>query len=353
MTDTTDTSDTADTTGTAGTAEQTRPDRVTVDDYLGPGEKRFFGEGYKRARQRLTDVRVGPGPDGTATVTALATVRYPDDWSKKGKRNQRPHLSSIDVLLLAGEAAEVYLAHVLGLDAGQRAAARLRRVRMKAGTSPVEEDLDLFPVEAAVSELPGASGDPRVRVSVADCRVGALRVRLEIEHPAGATRTGPGSYADPDELLGSAALRPYGTAHQAKYQVIEGLAVDFPANSAAATVSSRFRSDEDLPVRGLESYSHRATSILDAFVATIQLGQILLYEIDGVPRSASNTLWMRQTVLDIGDPHQPVTEPERLTVHLDETELLTSREGETWRLVDIVGAFRHMSVRCSAAHRLP
>ncbi|GHF69211.1 hypothetical protein GCM10018790_53990 [Kitasatospora xanthocidica] len=335
------------------TAAQTRPRRVTVDDYLGPGEKRFFGEGYKRAHQRLTDIRVSGGPDGTGSVRALASVRYPDDWSKKGKHNQRPHLSSIDVLLLAGEAAEVHLAHVLGLDAEQRGTARLRRVRMKAGTSPVEEELDEFPVAATVTELPGASPDPSRRVSAVDCQVGALRARLEIEHPAGAARTEPGSYADPDELLGSAALRPYGAAHRSKYQVIEGLSVDFPANSAAATVSSRFRSDQDLPVRGLEGYSHRATSILDVFVAAIQLGQILLYEIDGVPRSESNTLWMRQTVLDIGDPRQPVTVPDRLTVRLDETELLTSRDGETWRLVDIVGGFRHMSVRCSAAHRLP
>ncbi|MFD8756928.1 AvrD family protein [Kitasatospora sp. NPDC059577] len=335
------------------TAAPIRPRRVTVDDYLGPGEKRFFGEGYKRARQRLSDIRVGVGRDGTASVRALASVSYPDDWSKKGRHNQRPHLSSIDVLLLAGEAAELYLAHVLGLDPEQRGTARLRRVRMKAGTSPVEEELDEFPVEATVTELPGVGRGPRQRVSAVDCRVGALRVRLEIEHPAGTAHTGPGSYTDPDELLGSAALRPYGTAHRSKYQVIEGLSVDFAANSAAATVSSRFRTGEDRPVRGLESYSHRATSILDVFVAAIQLGQILLYEIDGVPRSESNTLWMRQTVLDIADPHRPVTTPERLSVHLDGTELLTSRDGETWRLVDIVGGFRHMSVRCSAAHRLP
>ncbi|MEV7596085.1 AvrD family protein [Kitasatospora sp. NPDC089797] len=336
-------------------AEQTRTHRATVDDYLGPGEKRFFGEGYKRADQRLTDIRVGVGPDGVGHVRARARVRYPDDWSRKGKRNQRPHLSSIDVLLLAGEATELHLAHVLGLDAEQRSTARLRRVRMKAGTSPVEEDLDAFPVEATITELPYGGGDPDTRLSIADCRVGALRVQCEVEHPAGVVRSEPGAYDGPDALLGSAALRPYAAAHRAKYQLIERLAVDFTTNSAYATVSSGFRESAaaDAPVRGLESHSHRSTSILDVFVATIQLGQILLYEIDGVPRSESNTLWMRQTVLDIADPHRPVTDPEPLSVRLEGTELLTSRDGETWRLVDIVGRLRHMSVRCSAAHRLP
>ncbi|MFD8707645.1 AvrD family protein [Kitasatospora sp. NPDC059648] len=336
-------------------AEQTRARRATVDDYLGPGEKRFFGEGYKRAEQRLTDIRVGVGPEGVGHVRARAGASYPDDWSRKGKRNQRPHLSSIDALLLAGETAEIHLAHVLGLDADRRSTARLRRVRMKAGTSPVEEELDEFPVEATVTELPYGAAGPDMRVSIADCRVGAMRVQCEIEHPAGVVRSEPGAYDGPDALLGSAVLRPYGAAHKAKYQLIEHLSVDFPNNSASATVSSRFRESEaaDAPVRGLESHSHRATSILDVFVATIQLGQILLYEIDGVPRSESNTLWMRQTVLDIAEPHRPVTAPEPLSVHLEGTELLTSRDGETWRLVDIVGRLRHMSVRCSAAHRLP
>ncbi|MFF8732692.1 AvrD family protein [Streptomyces sp. NPDC015171] len=336
------------------TETTTAPERVrrTVDDYLGPGEKRFFGAGYKRAEQTLRDIVLEVGPDGDGTVRARAAVRYPEDWSKKGRRNQAPHLSSIDVLLLAGEAAELYLTHALGLDVGRRSEMRLRRVRMKAGTSPVEEALDGFDVRATVTALP-AEPDTGARVSVADCQVGALRVRCEIEHPAGTVRPGTAAYPGPDELLGPAGLRPFRDAHKCKTQLIEDLRVDLAEQRAQATVSSRTAAPDGPPVRGLESYSHRATSLVDVFVAAIQLGQILLYELDGVPRSESNTLWMRQTVLDVADTRRPVTSPAPLSVRLADSQLLTTREGDTWRSVQIVGELQHMSVSCSAAHRLP
>ncbi|WP_020141207.1 AvrD family protein [Streptomyces sp. 351MFTsu5.1] len=326
--------------------------RRTVDDYLGPGEKRFFGDGYKRAVQTLGDIVLDVGPDGAGSVRARASVRYPEDWSRKGRRNQAPHLSSIDVLLLAGEVAEVYLTHALGLDARSRSEMRLRKVRMKAGTSPVEEALDGFEVRAAITSLPPQAHTAR-RVSVADCQVGALRVRCEIEHPAGTVRPGTGGYHGPDDLLGPAELRPFRAAHKTKSQLIQDLRVDLGELSARATVGSRSSAPAALTVQGLESYSHPATSILDVFVCAIQLGQILLYELDGVPRSESNTLWMRQSVLTIADTARPVTSPAPLSVRLAEPQLLTTREGDTWRSVEIAGELQHMSVTCSAAHRLP
>ncbi|KUN95405.1 AvrD family protein [Streptomyces caeruleatus] len=330
------------------------PERVrrTVDDYLGPGEKRFFGAGYKRADQILGDIALDVGPDGDGTLRARASVRYPQDWSRKGQRNQAPHLSSIDVLLLAGEVADLYLAHALGLDIGRRSEMRLRRVRMKAGTSPVEEALDGFDVRAAITMLP-AEQDAEQRVSVVDCQVGALRARCEIEHPAGTVRPGTGRYDSPDDLLGPAGLRPFRAAHKCKSQLIDDLRVDLAEQRAQAMVSSRTAAPDGLPVQGIESYSHQGTSIVDVFVSAIQLGQILLYELDGVPRSESNTLWMRQATLHTGDTRRPVTSPAPLSVRLSEPRLLTTREGDTWRSVEIVGELQHMSVTCSAAHRLP
>jgi hypothetical protein len=331
-----------------------RAPRVTVDDYLGPAERRFFGQGYKRAEQRLTGISVGTRPDGKGFARGRAAVRYPDDWSRKGSVDQLPHLSTIDVLLLAGEATELYLTHALGLDPAQRRTLVLRRVRIKAGRVPVEEELGDFGVNAVISAPRDVdtSGSGRL-ISTADCQVGALRVRLDIEHPPGATASPSATYADPDALLGSGGLRPYAQLHTTKTQVMEDLDVNVRQHTAHAVTSVRSTAPDTLVAEGLESSTYRATSVVDAFVVALQLGQILLYELDAVPRAESNTMWMRQTVLEVGEPRRPVVGPGRITVRLENTELLTTGTGETWRSADVVGRLDHLSIRCSIAHRLP
>jgi hypothetical protein len=327
--------------------------RLSVDDYLGPGERRFFGKGYKRADQKIWNIHIDVEKGGNGTARARASVKYPTDWSRKGKADQAPHLSSIDVLLIAGEVTEVYLTHALHLDAAQRSRIRLRRVAIKAGRTPVEEQLSDFAVEAVISPAPLTPDDPDLRVSISDCQVGALRVRCEIEHPAGDEHEGTTLYSGPDVLLGPAALRPYGHGHKTKSQTIDDLEVDVPSNKAGALLGVRIQGSEQFPSIGLESYSHQGASIIDAFVATIQLGQILLYEIDAVNRAQSNTLWMRQTVLEINGPQRVIIEPSHLAVHLEENQLLTTRDGDTWRSSDVVADFQNMTIRCSVAHQLP
>ncbi|MEU9069055.1 AvrD family protein [Streptomyces sp. NPDC048109] len=327
--------------------------RRTVDDYLGPGDRRFFGRGYKRADQTVRDLRMETDAEGTGHVSARASVTYPTDWSRKGKTDQPPHLSSIDVLLVAGEVAEAYLTHTLRLNAAERSRLRLRRVTIKAGRKPVEEELADFAVRAALVRLPATEPESGLRLTVSDCQVGALRVCCEIEHPTGRPDRAPGTYDRLEQVLGPPAPRPYAHAHKGKSQRIEDLSVDGPNQSAEALLSVVHDSSEPFTGTGLESHSHTGTSLLDAFVAAIQLGQILLYDLDSVDRADSNTLWMRQTVIDVTERHAAPVSPESLSVRLENSELLTTKEGEAWRACDITGRFHGLAIRCSVAHRLP
>lgn len=139
-----------------------------ISDYLGAPERRFFGEGYKRSRHRLTDFHV-PEPDGAVAevprLAATAQVEYPSDWSRKGDTDQRPHLSTVDVLLLGAQLTEALLTSHLGLTEWELATVWLARVRIKAGNRPVEDDLAGFPVSAQTagrlsSPGPAARGPP-------------------------------------------------------------------------------------------------------------------------------------------------------------------------------------------------
>jgi hypothetical protein len=329
----------------------TRPGKV--DDYLGPGANRFFGAGYKRANQRLTGIVVDIGADGAGTARAEASVDYPPDWSRKGSTDQLPHLSSIDVLLIGGEIAEAYLTRALDLSVTERAALRLRKVRLQAGSSPVEEELAAFPVRARIGAPAPLTGWADTAVSVVDCQVGKLRARLEVLHAAKPPAPRVARYADADAALGAPHRRPYAAAHRDKTQTVDGIQLDLAARTATARLAASWTTPDELRLTGLDSGAHRGITAVDVFVAAIQLGQILLYELDGLSRADSNTLWMRQTTIVIGAPGRPGAGPGTLRVRLADAELLTAGDGGQWRSARIEADFDHFAIACAVAHRLP
>jgi len=94
---------------------------ASIDDILGPAAQRFFGDGHRRVRQMLRNVTVDGDGRGGHRVRGCASVSYPADWSVKSVSDElRPHLSSIDALLLAVALGECYLTHARGLDPKQR-----------------------------------------------------------------------------------------------------------------------------------------------------------------------------------------------------------------------------------------
>lgn len=95
-----------------------------------------------------------------------------------------------------------------------------------------------------------------------------------------------------------------------------------------------------------------AVSMLDSFVTSLQLGQVLLYEADRVPRAESNTLWMRNTTISTDSPHRRAVGSFPVSVTLVDSRRIVAR-GETWRTATIFGACRGVQTRCAVAHRIP
>jgi hypothetical protein len=280
----------------------------SIDDCLGPGATRFFASGYRRVRYCGADAVTGEC--GGRLRGEVAAV-YPADWSKKAGEGLRPHLSTIDALILGTGIADVHVT-------GRR---WLRRVDVKAGPTPYEKDLERIPVEASrrpTTPVLAARGRP---VSIFDCRVGNMDVRCEVEHG-----TGPA----PSE-------RPlYGQDYRTQRQAIESLRVDLASLQADAVVT-------------LDSAS---VSMVDSFVVSLQLGQVLLYELDRLERAASNTLWMRQTTIRSDAPQVAASGAFTATASLAHSKMLPARGG-TWRTATILGDCNGVRTRCAVAHQLP
>jgi hypothetical protein len=308
-----------------------------IEDYLGPAVTRFFGAGYRRARHQVENVVVT-----AKEVTASVTVRYPADWSRKADDlDLRPHLSTIDTLVLGAQLAEAYLAGAHGLDPSARRTMWLRRVTLRAGMIPQEDLTNL----SATLRHKETSLDG---VSVLDCSVGVMRIQLEIGHATGGAPV-TGTYDTLSDVLGPAGERYYGTGFTQRRHIL----TDVDADTADWTATATVRAGDDVTGgAGIEGAYQPSVSMVDCFVVNLQLAQVLMYELDSLSRGESNTLWMMQTTLTAAQP--PRTWPAALAarVAMQGSHLIPLR-GRTWRNVDITGGLGGFSLRTSLAHELP
>ncbi len=177
----------------------------SVDDVLGERHTRFFGEGFKRVSYSLADITVVPDATGTGDATgttgstgaagspgaegstgqvhATVGIHLPDTWSRKGETLQRPHLSTLDGMIVAARLTGVYVAHARRLPADARF--RVRGLRIKAGNAPDEEGLERFRVSARLRSTVVSPDAPGQSITTMDCTVGAMSVQVEAEHPTG------------------------------------------------------------------------------------------------------------------------------------------------------------------------
>lgn len=313
------------------------------DAYLGPAATRFFGSGYRRMRYAWGHLRVST-PDGFPDARSDCTVAVipPPDWSIK-QAAARPHLSTIDAIVLGVRLAEAHLGIAFGLDAPAGARMWLRRVDIRAGSRAVEDTLAQVAVSATIVSTD--LGQHCSRSSVLDVRVASMRLRVEIEHDGApvpmVAAVHPAPSADSRWL--------YGTGFAAAVPDISGIEVDRSRSRATADV----RLDPGAPgtVReGLGAAYPRSIGPVDGFVVTLQLGQILLYEMDRMPRQLSSTLWMRRTTV-VCDRPGPVALDYLAQTELVNPQVLRNRSGR-WRVAEIVGRGGGVNVTCSVTHRL-
>ncbi|MFF5546146.1 AvrD family protein [Streptomyces olivaceoviridis] len=336
---------------TVGTGQQLS--LTSIDDYLGPSETRFFSRGYQRAGYRVRDVVVTPADAPDAGVRATVDVTYPADWSrKKDGTDLRPHLSTVDALVLGVQLAELHLAHGYGLDGAARTRMRLRKVVLRAGGAPQEEltDIPLAARLVRTEELPGSAR----HLSVHDCTVGNLRVRCEIEHDIATRTVEEARHESLEKALGPGTERFWGEGFKNRRHFIHDVRVDLDALAARADV--HFAPEPDAGREGIEGDTQPSVSLIDAFVVNLQLVQVLMYELDSISRAESNTLWMMQTVLEAprdgspapGGPDAPAVAEAALT-----GKRLLPLRGGIWRSVEIKAGLAGVRLRCGFAHELP
>ncbi len=317
----------------------------SADDILGPKASRFFGTGYRHVVQQIREARV----DSVAqTASAISEVKYPDTWSRKRERELKPHLSSIDGLVLGAQLCEVFLREACGLDSAEIARSWICQIGLKAGQSPT---LDLGAVPMQVSLL----GTRKERKSLCgyqsefDVQVGTMVGRLTIDHPRVKPRHMVERVADLDYL--DQDERFYGARYRDIHVAVENVLQNDHEKRARARVVPSLNADAPQVKSGLAADYHPFISAIHAIVATAQLAQIVMYRLDGLVRERSNNLWMRR--IAITAPMPMVTPPDFWIETGVTSTTLVPVKGRKWRSAEFGLGFPSLTADYCVAHELP
>lgn len=338
-----------------------------IDEVLGPKEDRFFGKGFGKIIHSINDIdiksdfldeyiivngmKVKVDSNIKGCVQAKGTLAYPNDWSQKSEDVElKPHLSTIDALILSAQLNEMYLIHRYGLDDTERRKVWIRRCTITAGDSP-QEDLGNFDIYTFHIESKELSESLCSKISIFESHIGALTVRSEIEHPSKNICTENIHFNRSIDILGDPSKRYYGNAYKSSDHTINKVKINTKAEIVESLINIKETNNKDLPSDGIEAVYRPSISMVDCIILSGQIAQAFLYSLDDISRAESNTLWMRKVTIESTTPYQSCGS------FISSTRVLKSRllnvKGKYWRTANMAGEFRGIKINYSVAHELP
>lgn len=294
----------------------------TLSSILGPSSERYFGSRYTHVVPAMTSSGKWYLSDDAWMKEGIAEVRLSGLWSKMGSTAVVPHVSTIDVVSIALQASEQSLMRFAGDSSWS-----LASVSVKAPTAPVEDGLDRIPFTTSFLR----NGD-QVRT---ETQISGFTVVADME-----------PVAEPSGTR-NAEARVYSDLFRSRVPMIHGIEL----SAGAVHTRTEVRRQKQAEVGGvLDAHRGDGLNAIDAFVVSLQLGQVLLYELDGLTRAESDTLWMRTTRIVA---HGAKASASEVSASLEDSRIRNLR-GDEWRLATIRGALPGLfDVTCAVAHRLP
>ncbi len=325
-------------------ANEARSRFSSIDELLGDAKTRFFGAGFRQVRQELVDLSVD-----TVERTACGSgrIQYPTAWSTKKSRELKPHLSSLDALMIGSALAEVYVRSAFGLDESAADRMWLTRCTLKAGANPTL-DLANVPALCTLMETKRAPDSLCGYVSSFAVQVGSLGLELAIDHPLAQLRNVAERWKDVNEVLGPPESRYFGSAYAPTELHLREL--EFQADRAQGLLDL-VEPAAPPALHGMGAAYFPFVSAANAIVGIAQLAQALLYLYDNITRDVSHNLWMRKITLE---HPRPVRAGLGMPVETWSTKMsLLSIKDALWRTGSFALAMPGVTGTYTLAHQLP
>lgn len=297
-----------------------------ADEILGDYETRYFGAGHKRTNYRLR---------GNEFVESKAEVYQTAGWSEKDGCQMKPHLSTIDGVILAVMYVEKYMQERCSQIILNNMF--LYSFEIKAGAAPVEDLTDIT-LNMKKEEVLENEMHFEIAVEGMNIRLHFKRVKVQLSNIVFCTKE-------------KDVEKPhYFSEHlkNVKYNIGD---ICFDESMIACIVSREEK--KEVYYDGIGCLLSNSMSILEWLIIFSQMGQLLAYKIDLINRQESETLWMKNVAAEMDFP---VLYEESMAVSggVVKSSMLNIRE-KMWRVFEMSGTAYNGNIRFKGkiAHILP
>lgn len=314
----------------------------TVDEILGPSENRFFSSGYRCSEHKVSNLAFPELGENNCCLEATVSLFYPPNWSVKNVgMDVTPHLSTIDMLVLAMQMVETHLSFHFGLSMDDLDTNPVNELAIHAGTKP-QENLNDIPVSLMLRRCEEKADDSSKKVSTYECRVGLMRAVCQIEHTFYRKDNNKIEINSLDNI--NIKKRYYGLGYKEQKHILSAVYLDMANLTADAQVEFIFSKEE------AQVITPEKVSYIDVFVTCAQLAQVLLYSLDGLSRSETSTLWMIRA--NFSEDAGEIKNHDKVKTLISTSQII-ELNGKQWRNAEVLGTLGNKKAKITFAHALP
>lgn len=292
-----------------------------ADEILGDFETRYFGAGHKRTNYKLKQ----GGKLGKAEII------HTNSWSEKMGCSLKPHLSTVDGIILSVMYVEKHMIDERKIDSLN--AMFLCAFEIKSGTGAIE---DLRDISLTIRKEEIVLNEANFEVVVEGMVVKLKFKKINVKPVDCKQNSEKNAYNYFSEHL-----------KRMKHNIF-GIKIE--DDEITCTVS---REKEDVLFDGIGSRFSNCMSILEWLIVFSQMGQILAYDIDSINRQNSETLWMKNVKAEI--IHLIEYQGEISVFGGVTKKNLLNMQDKNWRIFEMAGNSVDGNVRFTGkiAHILP
>ncbi|KPG69752.1 AvrD family protein [Enterococcus sp. RIT-PI-f] len=304
---------------------------VGIDQILGKAKNRYFGYGHKGTVYQIIRCEITEKPPN---FHIIGRIQQESIWSEKSGVNLTPHLSTVDGLIFAMLAAEIYLEKNNSTVPVETLL--LTSFEIKSATTPIE-NIDQIVISIKNSLIDRVNKCYAFLINIQGMKINiSLKEKIPVDSA---------SKKNSDKNC-------YVSNHlkQSFHDIL-----DIQLNEKLEIFGRINRTPiNNLNFSGIQSQHEGALSLIEWLIVFSQLSQVAAYRFDMVDRNETNNLWMRTVKAEIVDPYLPESDPLTVQGKIDEVKLITM-QAEEWRTFKMSGHTNCHNIRFmgKVAHKLP
>lgn len=306
-----------------------------VDYYLGPSEKRYFGQNYKKISHNISGLNVSNN-----CISGNLSIIWPDCWAEKKGKNIVPHIGTLDFFVIAIRFVELYIYYVDNKSMEEMNSMWISHIKCQSNKCIEKSNTKCSCSLLSTSYCSGVIAR-EYEVLVDNAKVYLILESCEEKVPSSPSKS---------NLLDDTCNKSYFSEKYKSYSlVLKNIELNLNESFVYADIDSDIFNIWEKH-NGLTQAYMPCFTICDLVVAAGQLSQILLLNKSGIARDDSYNLWMRQIICRY---NTPINCCAKLKVSIIKSKILNVK-GLYYNSVDLCFNFNNgdLVTECKSAYQI-